>query len=155
MIEKKVVNKKRIMDSVTTLLLIWLGVTLAVLGMSFVNMLGLSRVVDHLRLSNPDQWSEDKFESFMSLASQNLTMLLFVTVFVVEVLSLLFVDVRTWLSDHAVLGGIVYGVPLLAVTGVWIIGKLQSPSAAGDEETEAGDEAGDEEAPADDEEAAE
>jgi hypothetical protein len=120
------------MDSVTTLLLVWLGVTLAVLGMSFVNMLGLTRVVDHLRLSSPEHWSEEKFESFMNLASQNLTMLLFVTVFVVEILSLLFVDVRSWLGEHPYMAGLVYGVPLLGVTLVWVLGQTAS-SGQGEE----------------------
>lgn len=125
------------MDTVTSLLIAWLILTLVVFSMSMVNLLGLRSVLDHLRESDPTNWGEDNFVAYGTLASQHSGKLIFLIVFFVEIASLLMGDVRTWLSSNLLLGSLLYLIPLIAATALFAVESFGSKKEAEDPEADA------------------
>lgn len=114
------------MDTNSILFLIWIVLSLVLLGVSILSLLSFQTVVDHLRSTDPKNWSEGSYKSMGELLKKHIVWILLVLVCIAELVSIAFDPVRGWFGSSPFLASGLYLTPILILTIVLIVLRLQS-----------------------------
>jgi hypothetical protein len=109
------------MDTNSALFLIWILLTLILIGMTIVAILSFQSVVDHLRATDAKNWSEGSYKTIGELLRQHITWILLILVCIAELTSIAFDPVRGWFSARPLLASGLYLLPVLILSVVLVI----------------------------------
>lgn len=114
------------MDTNSILFLIWIVLSLVLLGVAIVSLLSFQTVIDRLRETDPKNWSEGSYQTIGELLKKHITWILLVLVCLAELVSIAFDPVRGWFVLHPVIAAVTYLVPILILTVVLVVLRLKS-----------------------------
>jgi hypothetical protein len=117
------------MDTNSILFLIWIVLSLVILGVSIVALLSFQTVVDHLQKVDPKNWNNASYKTIAQLLRENITWILLVLVCLAELVSIAFDPVRGWFVSRPILASGVYLAPILILTIVLVILRFQAATA--------------------------
>jgi hypothetical protein len=109
------------MDTNSTLFLIWILLTLILLGMTIVAILSFQSVVDHLRTIDAKNWTEGTYKTIGELLREHITWILLIMVCIAELTSIAFDPVRGWFGANPFLASGLYLLPVLILTIVLVV----------------------------------
>lgn len=112
------------METLHLLLIIWILITVVALTLVILNLLSTQAMLDKLKTTETVKWQD--FKSMSQLALEHILWILLSLVLVSELISISFIEVRSWVGMNRILGSVLYILPILVLSALLIVRRLKN-----------------------------